>query len=184
MRFSVVALVAALVAVSSAQDIVDPTYPFKPNGPCVDKCLNDIGKKLMPGFTSDPKDPKFLESLGYAHDRGTPKYTAYMNQTGLCISSCPREEQNLYSQQYKEKNAWYVEKKAGGTPGAGNSAAIPSGGASATPSGGASATPSGGASATTTGGAKPTGGAGSDAAANAASGLVSVVALLGAVALL
>ncbi|KAG0196532.1 hypothetical protein BGX33_001561 [Mortierella sp. NVP41] len=168
MRFSVVALVAALVAVSSAQDIVDPAYPFKPNGACVDKCLNDVGKKLMPGFTSDPKDPKFLESLGYAHDRGTPKYTAYMNQTGLCISSCPLEEQNLYSQQAKEKNAWYVEKKAGGTPGAGNS----------------TATPSGGASATTTGGAKPTGGAGSDAAANAASGLVSVVALLGAVALL
>ncbi|KAF9082969.1 hypothetical protein BGX29_003481 [Mortierella sp. GBA35] len=168
MRFSVVALVAALVAVSSAQDIVDPTYPFKPNGPCVDKCLNDIGKKLMPGFTSDPKDPKFLESLGYAHDRGTPKYTAYMNQSGMCIMKCPAEEQNLYLQQANEKNAWYVEKKAGGTPGAGNSTAIPSGGASAT----------------TTGGAKPTGGAGSDAAANAASGLVGVVALLGAVALL
>jgi hypothetical protein len=38
MRFSVVAIVAAIVAVASAQEL-NPLYPFKPDGPCIQKCL-------------------------------------------------------------------------------------------------------------------------------------------------
>lgn len=47
MRFSVVAIVAAVVVVASAQEL-NPLYPFKPNGACVDKCL------VVSGATSTP----------------------------------------------------------------------------------------------------------------------------------
>ncbi|KAF8935624.1 hypothetical protein BGZ52_008607, partial [Haplosporangium bisporale] len=73
----------------------------------------DVGNKMMPGvFTSDPANPNFLKSLGLAHDRGTPKYTAYMTDTGTCFlsSGCPMAEQNLYREQYIAKAKWYAEK--------------------------------------------------------------------------
>ncbi|KAF9303098.1 hypothetical protein BGZ74_004355 [Mortierella antarctica] len=114
MRFSVVAIVAAVVAVASAQEL-NPLYPFKPNGDCVQKCLDDAGNKMLPGkWTSDPSKPGFLESLGFAHDRGTPKYSSYMSETGLCIATkgCPMPEQDLYRAQYEPKLAWYLDAKA------------------------------------------------------------------------
>ncbi|KAF9301388.1 hypothetical protein BGZ74_006767 [Mortierella antarctica] len=112
MRFSVVAIVAAVVAVASAQE-VNPLYPFKPNGACVNKCLVDVGNKMLPGqFTQDPTNPNFMASLALGHDRGTPKYSNYMGETGPCLVKCPIEEQNLYSSQFQAKAAWYASKKA------------------------------------------------------------------------
>ncbi|KAF9322815.1 hypothetical protein BG006_002036 [Podila minutissima] len=114
MRFSVVAIVAAVVAVASAQEL-NPLYPFKPNGGCIQKCLDDAGNNMLPGkWTSDPSQPGFLESLGFAHDRGTPKYSSYMSATGLCIATkeCPKPEQDLYRAQYEAKLAWYLDAKA------------------------------------------------------------------------
>ncbi|KAF9311261.1 hypothetical protein BG003_007598 [Podila horticola] len=114
MRFSVVAIVAAVAAVASAQEL-NPLYPFKPDGPCIQKCLTDSGNKMLPGkFTTDPSNPNFLESLSYAHDRGTPKYTAYMTETGMCIatSGCSPAEQDLYRAQYEAKMTWYIDAKA------------------------------------------------------------------------
>ncbi|KAG0016604.1 hypothetical protein BGZ81_011137 [Podila clonocystis] len=114
MRFSVVAIVAAVVAIASAQEL-NPLYPFKPDGSCIQKCLTDSGNKMLPGkFTTDPANPNFLESLGLAHDRGTPKYTAYMTETGMCIatSGCSQAEQDLYRSQYEAKMTWYTDAKA------------------------------------------------------------------------
>ncbi|KAG0316508.1 hypothetical protein BG000_004839 [Podila horticola] len=112
MRFSVVAIAAAVVAIASAQEL-NPLYPFKPNGPCVAKCLLDGGNKVLPGqFTEDPANPNFMASLAIAHERGTPKYTAYMTDTGPCKGKCSPEEQALYSSQYEAKNVWYANKKA------------------------------------------------------------------------
>ncbi|KAI7825379.1 hypothetical protein BC939DRAFT_448686 [Gamsiella multidivaricata] len=86
MRFSAVAILAAVVAVANAQS---DAYPFKDNGACVAKCLLDAGLSMDPNFTDDPTNPNFLTSLGYAHDKGTPKYTAYMTKSGTCITGCP-----------------------------------------------------------------------------------------------
>ncbi|KAG0360538.1 hypothetical protein BG005_010455 [Podila minutissima] len=125
MRFSVVAIVAAAVAVASAQEL-NPLYPFKPNGACVQKCLDDAGNKMLPGkWTSDPSQPGFLESLGFAHDRGTPKYSSYMSETGTCIATkgCPPPEQELYKSQYEAKMAWYLDAKAKAAAAAAKSAA-------------------------------------------------------------
>ncbi|KAG0230394.1 hypothetical protein B0O80DRAFT_495785 [Mortierella sp. GBAus27b] len=108
MRFSVVALVAAVAAVANAQS---DAYPFKPNGPCVAECLLSVGKKMDPNFTDDPTSPNFISSLSYAHDRGTPKYTTYMSETGQCIMKCPAAEQELYKEDYEAKATWYTNNK-------------------------------------------------------------------------
>ncbi|KAF9420205.1 hypothetical protein BGZ94_009175 [Podila epigama] len=158
MRFSVIAIAAAVVAVVSAQDPHPTLYPFKANGACVHKCLTDVGLDMDPKFTNDPTNEYFIKSLGYAHDRGTPKYTAYMTGTGMCIMKCPKVEQDLYNEQYEAKNDFYVKKKA-------ELAAQP------TPTPDDKATD------------KPAGGAGNGASSLAASGLVGAAALLGAVAL-
>ncbi|KAF9922277.1 hypothetical protein FBU30_007623 [Linnemannia zychae] len=157
MRFTVATVAAAFVAVASAQ-ATNPAYPFEPNGPCVDTCLTTVGKSMLPNFTNDPASPDFMASLALAHERGTPSYTKYMTDTGMCIMKCPQAELDLYQKQYNAKAAWYTERKNGG----------------ATPSttSGTGATPS------------PSKTPDSGAAANAASALVGVVAILGAAALL
>ncbi|KAF9387541.1 hypothetical protein CPC16_006988 [Podila verticillata] len=155
MRFSVVAIVAAVVAVASAQEL-NPLYPFKANGPCVDKCLVDVGNKMLPGvFTEDPSNPNFMKSLALAHERNTPAYTAYMTETGMCLSKCPADEQALYQSQYQAKTNWYQSHKANGTETSPDSTATPTGGA----------------------------GAGSGASTLKMSGMVGAAALMGAVVL-
>lgn len=66
---------------------------------------------MYPGFTTDPHDPNFITSLGYAHDRGTPKYTAFHTTSGMCIAGCPKSEQDHYSAQNDAKTVWYAEHK-------------------------------------------------------------------------
>ncbi|KAI1317407.1 hypothetical protein EDD11_008471 [Mortierella claussenii] len=120
MRFSVVAIVASVLAVANAYD-----YPFKANGQCVAKCLLDAGKGMYADFTDDPTNPHFLESLSYAHERGTPKYTTYMTKSGMCLTKCPTGELDLYNQQYGAKNEWYKAAKAAAAAGS-TSFAVPS----------------------------------------------------------
>ena len=74
-------------------------------------------------FTSDPNNPHFIESLSYAHDRGTPKYTTYMTKTGMCISKCPQSELDFYNEQYQAKADWYNANKNGGTAATGTAPA-------------------------------------------------------------
>ncbi|KAF9181262.1 hypothetical protein BGZ51_005565 [Haplosporangium sp. Z 767] len=161
MRFSAIAIISTVVAVASAQT---GGYPFKANGACVAACLDKAGKSMFPNFSSDPNSPYFIESLSYAHDRGTPKYMAYMTQTGTCISTCPKDEQDQYMADYQAKADWYAANKDSYKPGSGGSAAP-----SASSSSGAPA-PSN----------KPESAASS---AVVAKGLVGAAALMGAVAL-
>ncbi|KAF9433917.1 hypothetical protein BGZ76_008814 [Entomortierella beljakovae] len=116
MRFSVIALVATVAAVANAQSDL---YPFAADGPCVTKCLLDVGVSMFPAFTDDPASPNFMESLSYAHSKGQPKYTAYMTKTGPCIGACPASEQEFYLKNYPAKQAWYDAKLNGGTTTAG-----------------------------------------------------------------
>ncbi|KAF9373597.1 hypothetical protein CPC16_001768, partial [Podila verticillata] len=43
---------------------VDPAFPFKPNGACVQGCINKVGKAILPNYSDDPKSPYFIQSLG------------------------------------------------------------------------------------------------------------------------
>ncbi|KAF9109244.1 hypothetical protein BGX27_007834 [Mortierella sp. AM989] len=173
MRFSVVALVAAVAAVAHAQSAA---YPFAPNGPCVKECLLTVGKGMDPNFTDDPTSPYFITSLAFAHERQTPKYMAYMSTTGPCIGKCPLEEQGIYNKDYPAKNDWYVANKNGG-------GTAPSSSSGATSSGKPSATsaPAPGSTSGSTAPPKPTDG--SSASSLAASSFVGAAALLVAVAL-
>lgn len=132
---------------------------------------------MFADFTSDPNNPNFIKSLGYAHDRGTPKYTNYMTKTGLCISKCPQAQLNLYNEQYDAKNTWYLANKNGGTtePGVAPSAtgSAPAPGTTGSASG-APSKPSGTSSGAPT---KPT------TPPNAASNVVASAGLIGAAAI-
>ncbi|KAF9397189.1 hypothetical protein BGZ94_006378, partial [Podila epigama] len=87
----------------------NPSYPFLPNGPCVDKCMNDVGKALFPNYSEDPASPYFWESMDLSYNRGTPATIQFMTDTGMCFgrSQCPKEELDLYSNQWTAQKAWY-----------------------------------------------------------------------------
>ncbi|KAF9163698.1 hypothetical protein DFQ26_002259 [Actinomortierella ambigua] len=92
--------------------IIDPSYPFLPNGPCVSACTNESGKSLFPNYSEDPKSPYFIESMSYGLDSGSPKTGQFMAKNGMCMTKCPKSEQDLYAQQYPARKAWYAKIKA------------------------------------------------------------------------
>ncbi|KAG0249821.1 hypothetical protein DFQ27_009767 [Actinomortierella ambigua] len=92
--------------------IIDPSYPFLPNGPCVSACTNESGKSLFPNYSEDPKSPYFIESMSYGLDSGSPKTAQFMGKNGMCMVKCPKSEQDLYTQQYPARKAWYAKIKA------------------------------------------------------------------------
>ncbi|KAF9138347.1 hypothetical protein BG015_002406, partial [Linnemannia schmuckeri] len=90
---------------------VDPAYPFKPNGPCVQNCINTVGKSMFPNFSDDPKSPYFFESLSYSFESGSDKTRAFMTDVGMCQGKCPPAENELYSAQFFDQKAWYNVNK-------------------------------------------------------------------------
>ncbi|KAF9186833.1 hypothetical protein BGZ51_008748 [Haplosporangium sp. Z 767] len=160
MRFSAIAVLATVASLASAVD-----YPFKPNGPCITKCLLDIGKSMFPDFTNDPNSPYFFQSLYYAHERTTSEYKQYLSTTNDCNVLCPKEEIELYMSQYTPKHDWYHANK----PGA-NTTTTTTGGSN--PHGGATST-----------GTKPTETAQNSAAIVASSMVGTAAAVLSAVVL-
>ncbi|KAG0010799.1 hypothetical protein BGZ80_001177 [Entomortierella chlamydospora] len=91
------------------------TYPFKPNGACVSKCTNQVGKAMFPNYSEDPKSPYFIESLSYTFERGSAKTTEFMTKTGMCMGTCPQAELDLYTAQYPAQLEWYNANKNGGS---------------------------------------------------------------------
>ncbi|KAF9298933.1 hypothetical protein BGZ88_003439, partial [Linnemannia elongata] len=96
---------------------VDPAYPFKPNGPCVQNCINTVGKAMFPNFSDDPKSPYFFESLSYSFESGSDKTRAFMTDVGMCQGKCPAAENDLYSAQFFDQKVWYNANKPKPTTG-------------------------------------------------------------------
>ncbi|KAG0198193.1 hypothetical protein BGX28_008342 [Mortierella sp. GBA30] len=140
MYVSIVAIIAATVAAANAQstsnvtaptstvagaptntassapssvpsNAFDPSFPFQPNGPCVENCLVTIGKKMYADYTTDPKSPNFLKSLSYETTRGTIDYMQFMKDAGMCMVACSAAEQDLYKKQFQAKVDWYQAAK-------------------------------------------------------------------------
>ncbi|KAG0240711.1 hypothetical protein BGW41_006708 [Actinomortierella wolfii] len=128
MKFSVVALVASVVAVASAID-----YPFAAEPKCIADCKMEAGKKIMADYTLDPQNPKFMESQAIEMVKGTPNYTRFMSESGMCMSKCTQEEQQAYMKDFAARREWYQKQTGtGGAP----SGTSPSGSApSSQPSG-------------------------------------------------
>ncbi|KAF9154676.1 hypothetical protein BGX20_004619 [Mortierella sp. AD010] len=91
------------------------TYPFEPNGACVSKCTNQVGKAMFPNYSEDPSSPYFIESLSYTFERGSAKTTEFMTKTGMCMGTCPQAELDLYTAQYPAQLEWYNANKNGGS---------------------------------------------------------------------
>ena len=70
-----------------------------------------------------------MESLGYDHDRSHPKYSEFMMDAGMCMSSCPAVETDLFRAQFSAKADWYQKaKSSGGNCGTGGDGSGGSGG--------------------------------------------------------
>ncbi|KAG0228499.1 hypothetical protein BGW42_002123 [Actinomortierella wolfii] len=123
MKFSVVALVASVVAVASAID-----YPFAAEPKCIADCKMEAGKKIMADYTLDPQNPKFMESQAIEMVKGTPNYTRFMSESGMCMSKCTQEEQQAYMKDFAARREWYQKQTgSGGAPsGTSPSGAAPS----------------------------------------------------------
>ncbi|KAF9586395.1 hypothetical protein BGW38_005826 [Lunasporangiospora selenospora] len=109
MRFTTIAAVAAVAAVAQAQ-ITD--YPFPANAPCIQGCIDKVGKAEFADFSMDPANPNFMASLAFISERGTPRYSAFMGKTGPCMMSCTQQEQDDYRAAFDKKVQWYLAKKA------------------------------------------------------------------------
>ncbi|KAF9903604.1 hypothetical protein EC991_003516 [Linnemannia zychae] len=91
--------------------VIDPAFPFLPNGPCVAKCTLEAGKSLYPDYSEDPKSPFFWESMSYSYVRGSTKNQAFMIKAGTCMAPCPKPEITLYTSQYSAQVNWYNANK-------------------------------------------------------------------------
>ena len=69
-----------------------------------------------------------MESLGYDHDRTHPKYSEFMMDAGMCMSTCPAVETDLFRAQFQAKTEWYQKAKAEAGNGGGNGGDNGSGG--------------------------------------------------------
>ncbi|KAF9918821.1 hypothetical protein BX616_005435 [Lobosporangium transversale] len=109
MRFSVVAAIAALASIASAQSAY---FPFAPQGPCVSQCTNSVGKTFFANYNDiDEYNQYFIISLSYTFERGTPTTRDFMTKAGICMSSCPQNELDLYTADYSPKLEWYKANK-------------------------------------------------------------------------
>ncbi|KAG0283489.1 hypothetical protein BGZ96_012107, partial [Linnemannia gamsii] len=114
MRFSAVAIAAALIAVANAKS---DYFPFPREGACVEACTDLHGKARFPEYNDvDEYGPRFIESLSYSYDSSSDKYGPFMNDVGGCISSCPGTQLMTYADLYPQKKKWYDDNKLGTPP--------------------------------------------------------------------
>ncbi|KAF9119130.1 hypothetical protein BGW39_000536 [Mortierella sp. 14UC] len=102
---------AAPNTTSTTPPVIDPAFPFQPNGPCVAKCTLEAGKSLYPDYSEDPKSPYFWESMSYSYVRGSSKNQAFMVKAGTCMAVCPKPEIALFAGQYSAQVNWYNANK-------------------------------------------------------------------------
>ncbi|KAI8099977.1 uncharacterized protein BX664DRAFT_245715, partial [Halteromyces radiatus] len=90
----------------------NPTYNVASSGDCMKKCSEDTGKSIFNDYTTDPASPNFIKSVGISCSKGTPDYIAFMTKAGTCWLSCPKEQQDAYTQkEFKESCTWYNQHK-------------------------------------------------------------------------
>ncbi|KAI9491728.1 hypothetical protein BDB00DRAFT_746836, partial [Zychaea mexicana] len=90
----------------------NPSYDVAEPGPCVKECKIKAGQDMWAQWTDDPASADFIESLSYKCERGTPAYTTYMTQSGMCVMNCSADEQADYgNREHADSCAWYQEHK-------------------------------------------------------------------------
>ena len=94
-------------------------------------------------FTLDPSSSSFISSLANECEKGTPSYTSYMTQSGMCMMKCSESEQADYgSREHADVCTWYTAHKSDSCADASGSASSSGSGSSGSSSSGASSTAS------------------------------------------
>ena len=64
-------------------------------------------------FSLDPSSSSFISSLANECEKGTPSYTSYMTQSGMCMMKCSESEQADYgSREHPDVCTWYSAHKS------------------------------------------------------------------------
>ncbi|KAG0316400.1 hypothetical protein BGZ97_006915, partial [Linnemannia gamsii] len=114
MRFSAVAIAAALIAVANAQS---DYFPFPREGSCIEACTDRVGKTRFPEYNDvDEYGARFIESLSYSYESGSENTRLFMNEVGQCMGSCPPAQLTPYAMMFPQKRTWYNANKLGTPP--------------------------------------------------------------------
>ena len=86
-------------------------------------------------YTIDPTSPNFITSLSYECEKGSPAYTTYMTQSGMCMMKCSAEEQaDFGSREHADVCIWYEAHKTDKCDGSSGSASSSGSAPSSSPS--------------------------------------------------
>ncbi|KAI9321486.1 hypothetical protein BX666DRAFT_985328 [Dichotomocladium elegans] len=111
MRFSLVSVlaVAGYASVAAAQNC-NPSYNFSSVSSCISECNKKAGLEQYADYTEDPNSPNFIKSLSYRCAKGTPAYTQFMTTSGICMMSCPKADQDAFTQtEFGQVCTWYSQ---------------------------------------------------------------------------
>ncbi|KAI9491710.1 hypothetical protein BDB00DRAFT_766657 [Zychaea mexicana] len=132
---SSVVIVLGYFAASAAAADCNPSYNVTAGPECISNCRQKAGSAMWSDYTTDPTSPNYIESLSYECVKGTPTYTTFMTQSGICMMSCSSDDQADYgNREHTEACAWYTEHSSdtcAGASGSGSTASASGSDASA-----------------------------------------------------
>ncbi|KAI8146181.1 hypothetical protein BJV82DRAFT_487740, partial [Fennellomyces sp. T-0311] len=91
----------------------NPSFNVTAGPDCIEKCRESAGKGMSADYTLDPNSPNFITSLSYECEKGTPAYTTYMTQSGICMMNCSADDQaDFGSREHADICTWYSAHKS------------------------------------------------------------------------
>jgi len=82
-------------------------YNVKPEPTCIADCNRKAGQGIWDEWTDDPTSPNFVKSLSYMCDKSSPKHIEFMMESGICMTKCSKEDQNIFREAYGQTCNFY-----------------------------------------------------------------------------
>ncbi|KAI9250181.1 hypothetical protein BDA99DRAFT_523076 [Phascolomyces articulosus] len=119
-------LVLGYFAASAAAANCNPSYNVAAGPECITKCRQEAGLAMDKSYTLDASSDKFISSLALECEKGTPSYTSFMTQSGMCMMKCSESDQADYgSREHADACTWYTAHKSDTCADASGSASTP-----------------------------------------------------------
>ncbi|KAG2227771.1 hypothetical protein INT45_002009 [Circinella minor] len=120
-------LLLSYFAASAVAANCNPSFDVAAGSDCITKCRQEAGVAMDKSFTLDPSSSSFISSLANECEKGTPSYTSYMTQSGMCMMKCSESEQADYgSREHADVCTWYSAHKSDSCSDASGGASSPS----------------------------------------------------------
>ncbi|KAK9762871.1 hypothetical protein K7432_010965 [Basidiobolus ranarum] len=115
---------STLILISAvAATLAQSEFNIPSAGACIDNCNQKGADGFLDNFTSDPKSPNFIASLGLMCDKKGANYGRYMAAAGMCMAACTSEEATAFNAYHTQACEWYTANKDVATPNASSTVA-------------------------------------------------------------